>query len=301
MNGVLVIQKPQGLTSHDVVNQARRILQEKRIGHTGTLDPLATGVLVLCIGKATKIVRYLESDDKDYTAELRLGMTTDTQDADGRVLETREHEAPSFDRVLEVVQSFQGVILQRPPAYSALKVSGTPSHRLARKGSLPLHAERPVTIHQIIVLEYAYPFIRFSVRCSKGTYIRTLCADMGERLGMGAHLTALVRTRSGRFRLEEAISLDRLAEMILGGQAEAALLPLSDALGGFAAVSVDEADAGRIAHGMAIAVPRPFSGGGRASRVRILGQDGRLVAVATADEGMLRPEVVLLENIRNSA
>src|SRR5512139_4177473 len=123
MNGILVILKPQGLTSHDVVNKARRILQEKRIGHTGTLDPLASGVLVLCVGKATKIVRYLEADDKDYTAELRLGTTTDTQDADGRVLETREHEAPSFDRVLEVVQSFQGVILQRPPAYSALKVS----------------------------------------------------------------------------------------------------------------------------------------------------------------------------------
>src|SRR5512139_2440439 len=126
MNGVLVIQKPQGLTSHDVVNQARRVLQEKRIGHTGTLDPLATGVLVLCIGKATRIARYLESDDKVYRAEMRLGICTDTQDADGQVLETRQYAALAPDDIRKVIRQFTGDLLQHPPAYSAVKVGGVP-------------------------------------------------------------------------------------------------------------------------------------------------------------------------------
>lgn len=301
MNGILLIQKPKGWTSHDVVSKARRILQEQRIGHTGTLDPLATGVLVLCVGKATKIVRYLEADDKEYTAELKLGTTTDTQDAEGRVLEVREHTPPSRDRVLEILQGFQGNIRQRPPAYSAIKVAGTPSHRLARSGPPPVHEERPVTVHEISLLEYEHPFVRFHVRCSKGTYIRTLCADTGERLGMGAHLTALVRTRSGRFGLDRAITLERLAELSSREQLASALIPPSEAMADFEAVTVNGTDAGRIVHGNAVTLPPSCRAEGPGARVRILDQEGRLVAVALAAGGKLRPETVLRENVRDHA
>jgi tRNA pseudouridine55 synthase len=293
MNGVLIINKPQGWTSHDVVNKARRILQEKQIGHTGTLDPLATGVLILCIGKATKIVRYLEADDKEYTAALKLGMTTDTQDADGKVLEIRAYSPPTVGQIQDALNAFQGGILQRPPVFSALKVNGVPSYRLARKGTLPEHEKRPVTIHSVRLIEYADPVARFTVHCSKGTYVRTLCADIGERLGMGAHLISLIRTRAGCFRLEQALTLEQVAERAAVGQAHRTLIPLSEAVGGFSALTVDDADARRIAHGNAVSAPPGFDPGDVKAPVRVLARDGRLLAVARPREGLLRPEVVL--------
>jgi tRNA pseudouridine55 synthase len=293
MNGILIINKPQGWTSHDVVNKARRILQEKQIGHTGTLDPLATGVLVLCIGKATKIVRYLEADDKEYTAEMKLGSTTDTQDSDGKVLETRAYSPPTAGQIQDALDAFQGSIHQRPPAFSALKLNGVPSYRLARKGTLPEHEKRPVTVHAVRLVEYADPVARFTVRCSKGTYVRTLCADIGERLGMGAHLIALIRTRAGRFRLEQALTLEQVAEQAAAGQAEQMLIPLSDAVCGFPALTVDEPDARRIAHGNAVSAPPGFAPDDPKAPIRLLGRDGRLLAVARSREGLLRPEVVL--------
>ena len=294
MNGVLIINKPQGWTSHDVVNKARRILQEKQIGHTGTLDPLATGVLVLCVGKATKIVRYLEADDKEYTAEMQLGSTTDTQDADGKVLETRAYSPPSIGQLQEALNAFQGSIQQRPPAFSALKVNGVPSYRMARKGTLPEHKKRLVTVHAVRLVEYTDPIARFTVHCSKGTYVRTLCADVGERLGMGAHLISLIRTRAGRFRLEQALTLEQVAERAAAGQAEQTLIPLSEAVSGFPALTVDDADVRRIAHGNAVSAPPGFAPEDPRAPVRLLGHDGRLLAVARAREGSLRPEVVLI-------
>ena len=294
MNGVLIINKPRGWTSHDVVNKCRRILQEKQIGHTGTLDPLATGVLVLCIGKATKIVRYLEADEKEYTAELTLGSTTDTQDADGRVLETRGYAPPSIGHVRDVLNGFLGSIQQRPPAYSALKVNGVPSYRLARQGILQKLEMRPVTIHEIRLLDYTDPIIRFDVRCSKGTYVRTLCADMGEQLGMGAHLVSLVRTRSGRFSLEAALSLEQAETLAAAGQAEQALIPLSEAVGDFPLLIMDESDARRIAHGNAVSLPPGLDLPVQNVPIRLTAKDGRLLALARAVQGTLRPEVVFV-------
>jgi tRNA pseudouridine55 synthase len=276
-----------------VVNKARKLLQEKKIGHTGTLDPLATGVLVLCIGKATKIVRYLEADDKEYIAELKLGATTDTLDSAGSILETREYFPPSRDEVQRALDRFRGNILQRPPAYSAVKVSGVPSYRLARQGTVLEHAERPVTISAITLLEYHDPLVRFSVTCSKGTYIRTLCADIGAFLGAGAHLTALVRTRSGRFRIEQALDLEQLAQKASLGRAEQTLLPLSEALGSFAAVTVDDMEARRISHGNAISIPPGFAVSDSQPLIQVLDRDGRMLAVATTSAGLIRPEVVL--------
>lgn len=293
MNGILVINKQQHWTSHDVVNKARRLLQEKKIGHTGTLDPLATGVLVLCVGKATKIVRYLEGDDKEYTAEMKLGVTTDTLDSAGSILETREYTPPSRDEVLAALEKFRGNILQRPPAYSALKVSGVPSYRLARQGTILEHEERPVTISDITLLEYRDPLVRFSVTCSKGTYVRTLCADIGALLGPGAHLTSLVRTRAGRFRIDQAMDLEHLARLASLGTSEQALLSLSEALGSFSAVTVDESEARRISHGNTIAIPQGFEDNNAEKPIQVLDQDGRMLAIAKTEAGYLRPEVVI--------
>jgi tRNA pseudouridine55 synthase len=294
VNGVLIINKPQGWTSHDVVNKCRRILQERQIGHTGTLDPLATGVLVLCIGKATKIVRYLEADDKEYTAELKLGITTDTQDADGKVLEAKVYSPPSIEKVRDVMNSFQGKIHQQPPAFSALKVNGIPSYRLARKGTIQEHKARPVTIHELKLIDFVDPVARFTVRCSKGTYVRTLCADIGDRLGMGAHLISLIRTRAGRFLLETALTLEQTSELAASGQAEKALIPLNDAVGDFPSLLIEESDIRRIEHGNAVSIPIGFELTPSNGPIRISTKDGRLLAMARAREGKLRPEVVFV-------
>ncbi len=294
MTGVLIIDKPRGWTSHDVVHRVRSVLQQRRIGHAGTLDPIATGVLVLCIGKATRIVRYLEGDDKEYHAELTLGITTDTQDAEGRVLERRSYRTPSEDAVRSVLEGFRGVIHQRPPAYSAIKVGGIPSHRLARRGSPILHPERPVTIYDIGLLEFADPVVRFRVHCSKGTYVRTLCTNIGERLGTGAHLTALTRTRAGRFSLARALPVTVLDDPAV---VEQAVISLNDALPGLCLVTVDPSAAERVRHGNPVALPgeTPCQAAPGAS-LRIVGPDGVLLAVARMGEGRVaRPEVVLAE------
>jgi tRNA pseudouridine55 synthase len=294
MNGILIINKPAGWTSHDVVNKARRILQEKKIGHTGTLDPLATGVLVLCIGKATRIVRYLERDDKAYIAELRLGITTDTLDSQGKVLDTREYAPPSLERVKEVLASFQGKIRQRPPAFSALKVSGVPSYRLARQGKSPKHDERTVTIRSIDLMDFQNPLMKFSVHCSKGTYVRTICADIGEQLGMGAHLVSLIRTRAGRFTLEQAIGLEQLADMVAGSGTASTLISPEQALQELLSVTVDRSAADRIAHGKSLAVASGDLPDGALDPIRILGHDGQLLAVARVRDRLLQPETVFI-------
>jgi tRNA pseudouridine55 synthase len=291
VNGIVVVDKPRGWTSHDVVNKARRLLQERRIGHTGTLDPLATGVLVLCIGKATRIARYLESADKEYRAACRLGVTTDTQDADGRVLETRATAALSRSAVEQALAAFRGTALQQPPRYSAVKVGGVPSYRLAREGVAQELPARPITVHAIALEAFSDPDVRFRVSCSKGTYVRTLCSDLGARLGCGAHLTGLVRTQAGRFTLAQAITLEQLAELAAAGRADEALVSMNDALDDRPGMAVSSRDAWKIAHGNPVsgypACPEP------GDRVRILDPDGALIAVGVRQADTIRPEVVL--------
>lgn len=293
MNGILIIDKPKGWTSHDVVNRSRRLLGERRIGHTGTLDPMATGVLVLCAGQATRIVRYLESDDKEYQATFRLGITTDTLDADGIIVSQCSYDPPAVACIADVLDQFSGTILQRPPAFSAIKVKGVPSYQLARKGRPVEHQEREVTIHHLTLLEYQDPFVRIRVRCSKGTYVRTLCADIGARLGMGAHVTALVRERSGRFGLEQAISIDELAELAQTGRAGEALLPLDSALHGMPEISLDEAASVKVGHGNAVRCPvteHPWRDG---TLARVLSRSGRLIAVGRVQNDEVVPQTVL--------
>ena len=213
INGVINIYKIKGFTSHDVVAKLRGIMKQKKIGHTGTLDPDATGVLPVCLGNATKLCDMLTEKEKEYIAKVQLGVTTDTQDMTGTVLFSKEVTVTE-EEVRAALSSFIGLYEQVPPMYSALKVNGKKLYELAREGKEVERKARPVTIHEIEVLEMNLPTLFIRVRCSKGTYIRTLCHDLGEKLGCGAAMAALERTKSGQFSLETAITLEELEEKL---------------------------------------------------------------------------------------
>ncbi len=213
INGVINIYKIKGFTSHDVVAKLRGIMRQKKIGHTGTLDPDATGVLPVCLGSATKLCDMLTDKEKEYIAKVQLGVTTDTQDMTGTVLNEKEVHVTE-QQVTEAILSFVGHYEQIPPMYSALKVNGKKLYELAREGKEVERKARPVTIHYIDILDMALPQITIKVGCSKGTYIRTLCHDLGEKLGCGAAMASLERTKSGQFTLETAISLAELEDKL---------------------------------------------------------------------------------------
>ncbi len=292
MEGVVNIDKPAGMTSHDVVQRVRRILGEKRVGHTGTLDPLATGVLVLCIGKATRIAQYLEAGEKEYEAVMKLGVVTDTLDADGRILETRTCQPPLRETVVSMIQRFVGTIMQQPPAFSAVKVSGIPSYKLARAGKAVPNKPRPVTIHSFELADYEYPFMSVRIRCSKGVYVRSLCADLGNALGLGAHVTKLRRTRSGRFSLGNAVSLEEIVETAEAEKLEKSMVTIDDALADVPPIPLAEEEAARVIHGSRVACPTRSETNGRGGLVRLHDPLGRLLALARMEGGMLRPELV---------
>jgi len=213
LNGIINIYKEKGFTSHDVVAKLRGMLRQKKIGHTGTLDPDATGVLPVCLGSATKLCDMLTDKEKEYIAKVQLGVTTDTQDMTGTVLRESTVEVTEED-VKNVLQSFIGAYDQIPPMYSALKVNGKKLYELAREGKEIERKARPVIIHYIEILDMQLPQITIKVGCSKGTYIRTLCHDVGEKLGCGAAMAALERTKSGQFSLDRAITLAELEEKL---------------------------------------------------------------------------------------
>jgi tRNA pseudouridine55 synthase len=291
MNGVLNINKASGVTSHDVVQTVRRILGQKRVGHTGTLDPLATGVLVLCIGQATRIARFLEAGEKESDAVMRLGVTTDTLDADGRVLETRAYTPPDRAEVLRVLNGYVGTITQRPPAYSAVKVHGVPSYKLARAGREEPLKPRSVTVYGIDLIAFEDPFISVRVRCSKGVYIRTLCAEIGDKLGSGAHLTGLVRNRSGIFRKEDAVTAEQLAALSPQG-VDRVLVSIDRALADMPAITVNPEEACRITNGNKILRRDPDETGREGVLIRTHDQAGRLIALTRNGGGKLAPEIV---------
>ncbi|MBR3601386.1 MAG: tRNA pseudouridine(55) synthase TruB [Lachnospiraceae bacterium] len=213
INGVINIYKIKGFTSHDVVAELRGILRQKKIGHTGTLDPDATGVLPVCLGSATKLCDMLTDKKKEYVAKVRLGIVTDTQDMTGTVLDQKEVHVDE-KQVTEALETFVGEYEQVPPMYSALKVNGKKLYELAREGKEVERKARPVTIHYIEIMDMQLPELTIKVGCSKGTYIRTLCHDLGERLGCGAAMAALERTKSGQFTLDTALTLAELEEKL---------------------------------------------------------------------------------------
>lgn len=281
MNGLLVIDKPEGLTSFDVVAVLRRTLKTKKAGHTGTLDPMATGVLPVCLGEATKLVPFIIDGDKTYETTVRLGASTDTQDRTGKVVA----EAPvpatlTRDALESVLARFRGEIDQAPPMYSAIRVDGKRLYELAREGKEVDRTARRVTIHSLELLDFAPPDLKVRVRCSKGTYVRTLGNDLGEALGCHAHLTALRRVESAGFSIGQAVTLDELTRM--GREAVAAkVLTLSQALGGLPAVVVPSPLVPRLTQGQRLPVAElKVAAGEDGERVRMVSSTGDLLAVA---------------------
>lgn len=239
MDGLLNIRKEKGFTSHDVVAKLRGILRMKKIGHTGTLDPDAEGVLPVALGKATRLVEFLTEKEKTYEAVMRLGIETDTQDITGTVLYEKEVSV-SKEEVKNAVLSFLGPQMQVPPMYSALKVDGKKLYELAREGKVVERTPRPVHFYAIEILEMNLPLVRFSVTCSKGTYIRTLCNDIGTVLGCGACMESLLRTKSGRFTLSESYTLKEIQEAADAGTVQELILGIEEILGEYPRVCCTE-------------------------------------------------------------
>jgi tRNA pseudouridine55 synthase len=228
MEGVLLVDKPQGLTSHDVVYHLRRKLQIKKIGHAGTLDPMATGVLVMLIGKATRISQYLMSVDKVYEGEATLGVVTDSQDAEGEVMSTQPVPELTEARVREVMKGFLGDQYQIPPMHSAIKIGGVPLYKLARKGEEVEREPRFIRIAAFNLRSFATPKITFELHCTKGTYVRTVASDLGQKLGCGAHLSALRRTGSGKFTIGQCLPLEQIEALSLP-EIQKRLIPVYEA------------------------------------------------------------------------
>ncbi len=277
-NGILIIDKPQDWTSHDVVAKCRRVLHERRVGHAGTLDPMATGVLPVFVGRATRAVEFAAGSDKEYLAGLRLGVRTDTQDTTGTVLEERPVTA---DRAaLEaVLEGFRGEILQVPPMYSALKVKGQKLYELARKGVEVERAPRPVTIHALEVVEQVSEReFRLRVACSKGTYVRTLCHDIGAKLGCGGAMYALRRVRACGFGEADALPL----ETVLTHPDPASLLrPVDAYFSAYPAVTVDQRRANAARNGA------PFPQRGAEGTYRVYGPDGQFLLLGDLRKGRM--------------
>lgn len=230
MDGVIVIRKEKGFTSHDVVAKLRGILHMKKIGHTGTLDPDAEGVLPVALGKATRLVDMITDKEKTYEAVMRLGVVTDTQDMSGTVLSQTTELSVTEEELCTVVSSFVGDYMQVPPMYSALKVNGKKLYELAREGKTVERKPRPVHFYEIEILDISFPLVHFRVTCSKGTYIRTLCHDIGEKLGCGAAMESLLRTKVGRFTLDDAITLAQTEEAVQEGTIESKILGIEEIL-----------------------------------------------------------------------
>jgi tRNA pseudouridine55 synthase len=283
MDGVLVIDKPKGPTSFDVVRQVRSLLKVKKVGHTGTLDPMATGVLPLCLGEATKVAGYITESNKAYDAVVRLGAETDTQDAEGKVVAEAPVPPLTTARLEEVLGRFRGTFEQVPPMYSAVKVGGKRLYELARAGEEVERAARQVTVYELLLRDFSATHLTLSVRCSKGFFVRTLAYDLGRALGCGAHLEALRRTHSGPFTLSQALPLAEVVELVKQPEVLAKrLLPLSEALVDLPVVRVSAADAERVSHGVPLEAPQ------QPGRVRVVGPTGTLLAVAEVERGRLR-------------
>lgn len=297
-DGVLIVNKEIGWTSHDVVAKVRGLLGGVKVGHAGTLDPAATGVLPLLIGKATRVAEYLVGWDKEYRAVLRLGETTDTQDATGTVLQRVETAGVSPEILEGVVARFRGPQKQMPPMYSAVKVAGRPLYKSARAGETVERAERDILIHELEVMAVDGRDITLRVVCSKGTYIRTLCSDMGQALGVGGHLLSLERSRVGSMMVEEALTVEQIAAHVAIGSVESVLWTLDRVLAQLPLVTVTTEQASRVLHGAPIGLPNvlvlPSS-----SPVRLKDEQGRLLAIGTYDgqgKGSIKIDKVLVDS-----
>jgi tRNA pseudouridine55 synthase len=293
MHGVLVLDKPAGPTSFDVVRRVRALLKVKKAGHTGTLDPIATGVLPICLGDATKVAGLITEGDKGYDAVIRLGQETDTLDAAGKIVAEAPVPSLTAQAIEEALARFRGPLLQTPPMYSAIKIAGKRLYELARAGEEVAREARHVVVHELVLRDWSATEVTLSVFCSKGFFVRVLAQDLGRALGCGGHLKALRRTRSGPFSLAQAVPLDRLIAATGDrsasalGEIEQRLVSIGDALGELASVQVSAVDAARVAHGV------PLETAATAPLVRVLGPSGELLAIADVQRGRLKYRRVL--------
>ena len=277
MNGIVIVDKPEGWTSQDVTARLRRVFNTRRIGHGGTLDPMATGVLPVFVGRATRGVEFFEHAEKTYETVLRLGLTTDTEDISGTVLS--EQDAFVTGEELEaVLQKFRGEIMQVPPMYSALKINGQKLVDLARKGREVERQPRPITIHELTLLGMEADGIHLRVRCSKGTYIRTLCKDIGEALGCGGCMAALRRVTAGEYTIEESVPLQTLLET---EEPEQYLRPVDSMFRNYPAVTLTEKQELRCRNGNSFSISLPDG------TYRAYGKDGEFLMLAKVDDGVM--------------
>jgi tRNA pseudouridine55 synthase len=292
VSGVLVVDKPISLTSHDVVQTIRRGTGIRRAGHTGTLDPRASGVLVVLIGPAVRLSEYVSASDKRYQATIHLGSSTDTYDADGRVTNSAPVTVtePQFEQVLG---QFVGEIEQVPPPYSAIKVQGRKAYEMAREGEEVILEPRKINVYSLELLEWAPPEAVIDVFCSSGTYVRSLANDLGNALGCGAHLVGLRRTKSGRFTLRDAVPLRRLQESFLAGDWYKFLIPAAEALADWTMVELDADQVELIRHGHRVPAEADLKGWARG-----VSQQGDLVALIEVDEATheWQPRKVLFQS-----
>jgi tRNA pseudouridine55 synthase len=285
--GLLNIDKPAGITSHDVVAQVRRVAGVRRVGHAGTLDPIATGVLLVGVGRATRLIEYLVGRPKTYEARLRLGQATNTYDTEGEVVAERSFSHITSADIETHLALFRGQIEQRPPVYSAIKKDGQPLYKLARQGIEVEVPTRRVTIYALELLAYDVPFVDLRVTCSAGTYIRSLAHDLGEALGCGAHLTGLRRTAVGDFGIETAVSLPDLTPDNLNDY----LQPPDTAVSHFPRLILTREEAQQWQHGVSI-VQQPDQPTG-SELVRTYDEDGRFLGISMAQAGHWQPKKVL--------
>lgn len=276
LGGVLNVDKPAGWTSHDVVGRVRRLAGLRQVGHAGTLDPMATGVLLLCLGRATRLLEYITGQPKTYLAEVTLGVATNTYDAEGEVVSRQPAPALTREQIDRALDAFRGAIMQRPPAFSALKRDGVPLYQRARAGEDVVAEPRPVTVYELGLVQLDGATVHLRIRCGAGTYVRSIAHDLGQALGCGAHLSALRRTAIGPFTAEHAATLEHLAEP---GALAAALLPADAAAAHLPRYDVSEAEAARLLHGQFVAAAAPPTPG----PARAYGPDSRFLGIVEYD------------------
>lgn len=291
--GLLNIDKPSGSTSHDVVAFVRKLTGQKRIGHGGTLDPLATGVLVLALGRATRLLEYVSGSDKEYVARIKLGVTTDTYDANGAVVSEYDIPADVENHIDLLLTKFEGLQLQSPPVYSAIKLQGKPAYARVRSGETVSIPPREITIYEIHNEGIDLPYVRLRIRCSAGTYIRSLAHDIGIQLGCGAIVDALCRTASGLFQLKNALEWGRIQKMANANDLSSYLLPMDHALLEFDRVDLDRSEFEAVISGRPVPsrmITSPLS--------RAYGPDGTFVGIIETDplERIWRPHKVLWQS-----
>ncbi|CAG9619668.1 tRNA pseudouridine(55) synthase TruB [Sutcliffiella rhizosphaerae] len=265
MDGILILNKPRGLTSHDCVYKVRKILKTKKVGHTGTLDPEVTGVLPICIGRATKVVEFLTAEEKTYIAEVTIGFSTTTEDQTGEVVEQKVIDQPiPKEQILSVLQRLKGELEQTPPMYSAVKINGKKLYEYAREGKVIDRPSRKVFIHDIFLtseVEYKNDnqiTFSFQVNCSKGTYVRTLAVQIGEMLGYPAHMSRLSRISSGDFTIDKAVSLEDLTQLTEENRVHEVLLPMENALTSLPKLEINDKVAEKVKNGAVLPLPQHF-------------------------------------------